>query len=45
MMLAFGLSWRLRDVPLRETAGATGGESPGSAEGGGRRRLGESAVG
>jgi len=28
MVVAFGLSWRLRDVPLRETAGATGlGES------------------
>jgi hypothetical protein len=22
MVVAFGLSWRLRDVPLRETAGA-----------------------
>ena len=28
MVVAFGLSWRLRDVPLRETAGAAGlGES------------------
>jgi hypothetical protein len=28
MVVAFGLSWRLRDVPLPETAGATGvGES------------------
>jgi hypothetical protein len=28
MFVAFGLSWRLRDVPLRETAGAAGiGES------------------
>jgi DNA-binding SARP family transcriptional activator len=25
MVVAFGLSWRLRDVPLRETAGAAGG--------------------
>jgi hypothetical protein len=38
MVVAFGLSWRLRDVPLRETAGAPGtGEAyaaprPGSAE-------------
>ncbi len=24
MVVAFGLSWRLRDVPLRETAGAAG---------------------
>ncbi|HET9673542.1 MAG TPA: MDR family MFS transporter [Gaiellaceae bacterium] len=27
MVVAFGLTWRLRDVPLRETAGAADGES------------------
>ena len=34
MVVAFGLAWRLRDVPLRETAGAT---EIGSASGAARR--------
>ena len=35
MIVAFALSWRLRDLPLRETAGSTGlGESFAASEGG-----------
>jgi Na+/melibiose symporter-like transporter len=45
MMLAFGLSWRLRDVPLRETAGATSGGETLAVPRAARQRLGESAVG
>jgi hypothetical protein len=40
MVVAFGLTWRLRDVPLRETAGAADGEGVRRREAGSDNALG-----